>query len=142
MLQACEQHFDTAHVAILSAAVADYRPVHQAVQKIKKHDASMQIELESTPDILKTLGGKKQHQILVGFALETNNELEHATKKLQSKNLDFIVLNSLQDKGAGFGHDTNKVSILHKSNKISRFELKSKQEVARDILQEILPMLS
>lgn len=142
MLEACEKHFESAHVAILSAAVADYRPVHQATQKIKKHEASMQIELESTPDILKTLGGKKQHQILVGFALETDHELENAGKKLQSKNLDLIVLNSLQDKGAGFGHDTNKVTILHKSNKISRFELKSKQEVARDILQEILPLLA
>jgi phosphopantothenoylcysteine decarboxylase/phosphopantothenate--cysteine ligase len=142
MLEACEKHFESAHVAILSAAVADYRPVHQAMQKIKKHEASMQIELESTPDILKTLGGKKQHQILVGFALETDHELENAGKKLQSKNLDLIVLNSLQDKGAGFGHDTNKVTILHKSNKISRFELKSKQEVARDILQEILPLLA
>lgn len=142
MLEACEKHFESAHVAILSAAVADYRPVHQATQKIKKHEASMQIELESTPDILKTLGGKKQHQILVGFALETDHELENAGKKLQSKNLDLIVLNSLQDKGAGFGHDTNKVTILHKSNKISRFELKSKQEVARDILQEILPLLT
>ncbi len=126
-------------VLILSAAVADYRPKNIASSKIKKKDTAMQIELEPTPDILASLGEvKKSSQLLVGFALETDDELNNAQSKLQKKNCDLIVLNSLQDSGAGFGHDTNKVSILDRHNNITTFELKSKADVAKDILQAII----
>ncbi len=131
-----QQEYD---VLILSAAVADYRPKFVAENKIKKKDTQLTIELESTPDIVAALGSKKREdQVLVGFALETNNELENAKGKLTKKNCDLIVLNSLQDAGAGFGHDTNKVSILDRHNNISTFELKSKAEVAKDILRTII----
>lgn len=129
----------THDVLILSAAVADYRPKNVAVQKIKKANTKLTIELEPTPDILASLGQlKKQDQLLVGFALETENELENAKGKLKKKNCDLLVLNSLQDAGAGFGHDTNKVSILDRHNNIATFELKSKAEVAKDILRTII----
>lgn len=125
-------------IMILSAAVADYRPKMVASEKIKKKDAALVIELEPTPDILASLGKvKRADQFLVGFALETNDELENAQSKLEKKNCDMIVLNSLQDAGAGFGHDTNRVTILDRHNNISTFELKSKAEVAKDILQKI-----
>jgi phosphopantothenoylcysteine decarboxylase/phosphopantothenate--cysteine ligase len=117
----------------MSAAVADFKPKNVPDAKIKKEDGYNQIELEPTVDILKTLGAKKQKQILIGFALETNNELENAQKKLQSKNCDAIVLNSLQDAGAGFQHDTNKISIIDKSLQQTDFPLKSKADVATDI---------
>jgi len=126
-------------VLILSAAVADYRPKNVADSKIKKSDSNLSIELEPTPDILASLGAiKKSNQLLVGFALETDNEAENAKSKLIRKNCDMIVLNSLKDSGAGFGHDTNKVSILDRHNNITTFELKSKAEVAKDILQAII----
>ncbi len=126
-------------VLILSAAVADYRPRTVADNKIKKQSTELTIELEPTPDILASLGKmKRADQLLVGFALETENELENAKGKLSRKNCDLIVLNSLQDPGAGFGHDTNKVSILDRHNNISTFELKSKAEVATDILRTII----
>lgn len=126
--------FDTCDAAILAAAVADYRPREVAENKIKKTGDEMVIELVKNPDILGTLGiAKKKGQVLAGFALETNDELEHARQKLEKKNLDFIVLNSLNDKGAGFQYATNKITILHQNNKIDTFELKSKSEVARDI---------
>ena len=132
------KHQSNSDILILSAAVADYRPKTVANAKIKKKDSSLTIELEPTPDILATLGKQKTpSQLLVGFALETNNELENAKSKLKRKNCDLIVLNSLQDAGAGFGHDTNKVRILDRHNNISTFELKSKAEVANDILQAI-----
>jgi phosphopantothenoylcysteine decarboxylase/phosphopantothenate--cysteine ligase len=125
-------------VLILSAAVADYRPKSVADSKIKKKDSTLTIELEPTPDILATLGTRKTtDQVLVGFALETDNELENAIDKLKRKNCDLLVLNSLNNEGAGFGHDTNRVSILDRHNNISNFELKSKAEVAKDILQAI-----
>jgi len=125
-------------ILILSAAVADYRPKNVAASKIKKKNQQLVIELEPTPDILASLGKlKNTSQFLVGFALETDDELENAQKKLANKNCDMIVLNSLQDAGAGFGHDTNKVRILDRHNNISTFELKSKAEVAKDILQII-----
>lgn len=125
-------------VLILSAAVADYRPKQIAESKIKKKDTSLTIELEPTPDILASLGAsKKPDQTLVGFALETDNELENAADKLKRKNCDILVLNSLKDDGAGFGHDTNRITILDRHNNISTFELKSKAEVAIDILQAI-----
>jgi len=125
-------------IAILSAAVADYKPKVVAENKIKKSSDSMTIELVKTHDILASLGEIKKAQFLVGFALETNNEIENATAKLKKKNLDLIVLNSLQDKGAGFKKETNKVTIIDKFEKKSEFSLKSKAEVAKDIFNEIL----
>ena len=125
-------------IAMLSAAVADYKPSVVSSIKIKKAENTMTIELEKTHDILASLGKIKIAQFLVGFALETNNEIENATIKLKKKNLDLIVLNSLQDKGAGFKKETNKVTIIDKFEKISEFSLKSKAAVATDIFNEIL----
>ncbi|WP_339625848.1 bifunctional phosphopantothenoylcysteine decarboxylase/phosphopantothenate--cysteine ligase CoaBC [uncultured Winogradskyella sp.] len=134
-------HFKTSDIAILSAAVADYRPKTIASQKIKKNDATFTIELEKTKDILKSLGHIKSNQFLVGFALETNNELDHAIGKLEAKNLDLIVLNSLQDKGAGFGGSTNKVTFITHNKHIIEHKLKSKAEVAQDLMQQIIKQL-
>ena len=130
--------YDSVDIAILSAAVADYKPKQVSSIKIKKTTDSMSIELVKTHDILASLGENKSTQFLVGFALETNNEIENATAKLKKKNLDLIVLNSLQDKGAGFKKETNKVTIIDKFEKISEFSLKSKVAVAKDIFNEIL----
>ena len=132
------KYFNTVDIAILSAAVSDYKPTHVAEHKIKKSSSTMSIELEKTHDILASLGELKKQQYLVGFALETTNEVENALLKLKKKNLDLIVLNSLQDKGAGFKKETNKVTIIDKSEKISEFSLKSKAMVAEDIFSEIL----
>ena len=138
MYEASVQHFEKADIAVLSAAVADYRPAHVAEQKIKKKGEAMTIELEKTPDIAASLGKmKRRGQFIVGFALETNDELQNASEKLAKKNFDFIVLNSLQDAGAGFNFDTNKITILHRDNKRKDFELKSKAEVASDIADEV-----
>ncbi|MCU0345531.1 MAG: bifunctional phosphopantothenoylcysteine decarboxylase/phosphopantothenate--cysteine ligase CoaBC [Saprospiraceae bacterium] len=138
MYEAALQHFGQADIAVLSAAVADYRPAHVAEQKIKKKGDSMTIELEKTPDIAASLGKmKRAGQFIVGFALETNDELQNASEKLTKKNFDFIVLNSLQDAGAGFNFDTNKVTILHRNNIRKDFELKTKAEVAKDIVDEV-----
>ncbi|MDO4228624.1 MAG: bifunctional phosphopantothenoylcysteine decarboxylase/phosphopantothenate--cysteine ligase CoaBC [Capnocytophaga sp.] len=137
MYQATINQFDTTDIAILSAAVADYTPKTKAPEKIKKKNTHLTLELVSTTDILATLGKQKQQQILIGFALETNNELENAKSKLNKKNLDGIVLNSLKDKGAGFGTDTNKITFVT-ANTEKTFPLKDKTEVAKDILQEIL----
>ncbi|SDX53708.1 phosphopantothenoylcysteine decarboxylase / phosphopantothenate--cysteine ligase [Lutibacter oricola] len=131
-------NYEQSTIAILSAAVADYRPKEISEQKIKKSTDVMSIDLVKTKDILASLGKAKKDQFLVGFALETNNELENATAKLTKKNLDLIVLNSLQDKGAGFKKPTNKVTIIDKFENISEFSLKSKAEVAEDIFNEIL----
>ncbi|MBU2930046.1 bifunctional phosphopantothenoylcysteine decarboxylase/phosphopantothenate--cysteine ligase CoaBC [Winogradskyella psychrotolerans] len=138
MYNEVHKHFSTSDIAILSAAVADYRPKNVASQKIKKKDTTLTIELEKTKDILKSLGDIKENQFLVGFALETQNALEHAKGKLKSKNLDLIVLNSLQDKGAGFGVSTNKVTFITFSNVIIENELKSKADVAVDLMDLIL----
>jgi len=139
MLDACEKLFATAELSVLAAAVADYSPANVADQKIKKEGDELDLTLKKTTDIAKSLGSKKKNgQVMVGFALETQNEVENAKKKIKSKNFDLIVLNSLNDKGAGFGHDTNKISIIGKDNKIDNFELKSKKEVASDIVQTII----
>ena len=138
MKKAMEDNYVNADIVIMSAAVADYRPATMAEQKIKKNDDDMRIDLVKNPDILQGLGQMKQNQILVGFALETQNEIENATEKLHKKNLDFIVLNSLQDKEAGFQKDTNKVSIISKKNEILQFDAKEKTEVAKDILNFII----
>lgn len=143
MLLAVDSVFQETDIFIFAAAVADYRPLEVATQKIKKEDGvdKMIIELTKNPDIAATIGAKKQSsQFLVGFALETNNELENAQSKLKKKNLDMIVLNSLQEKGAGFGYDTNKISIIDANQKID-FELKPKTEVAQDILKTIVEKL-
>jgi phosphopantothenoylcysteine decarboxylase/phosphopantothenate--cysteine ligase len=142
MYETCHNYFDEVDVAILSAAVADFRPKIKADQKIKKDGAALSIELEPTKDILASLGAIKKNQILVGFALETENELENSKKKLRKKNLDLIVLNSLNDKGAGFGSETNKVTIINKGEKVKTFDLKSKTEVASDIFNEIIPLIN
>ncbi len=138
MYTAAHSAFPSADIAILSAAVADYKPKDVATQKIKKKDSSLQIELIKTKDILQSLGAIKESQFLVGFALETTNELENAKGKLTRKNLDMIVLNSLNDTGAGFGKPTNKVTIIDKKMNTLAFGLKSKAEVAIDIFNEIL----
>jgi len=139
MCEAAQNAFESADIIILSAAVADYKPVSVSREKIKKSEKYMQLELEKTVDIAATLGSKKGiNQILVGFALETNDEINHAKQKLHKKNLDFIVLNSLNDSGAGFQHDTNKVTILDKTGNQISFPLKSKKEVASDIINHII----
>ena len=142
MYEACINHFEKTDIAVMSAAVADYTPVSTASQKIKKNENTFNIELTKTKDILKSLGEKKKNkQILVGFALETNNEKEYALKKLQTKNADMIVLNSLNDAGAGFGYDTNRITIFDKHNNEYKFDTKSKKEVAIDIVNTIIKLL-
>ncbi len=139
MYQACESKFKDADITVLSAAVADYRPTYKADQKIKKADDQMVVELTKTKDIAAELGKKKKNgQLIVGFALETENETANARKKIVSKNFDLIVLNSLNDPGAGFGHDTNKIAILNKNGAAQEFSLKSKTEVAKDIVNAIV----
>jgi phosphopantothenoylcysteine decarboxylase/phosphopantothenate--cysteine ligase len=142
MYEAVHNHQETADIIIMAAAVADYTPEFVNSEKIKKQDNSLQIKLKSTSDILASVGLiKKENQLLVGFALETNNEIENAKSKLEKKKLDFIVLNSLKNKGAGFGHDTNQISIIDKYNKIQEYELKSKSDVASDIFNKIISLL-
>ena len=138
MFQACHNHFENTDVAIAAAAVADYRPKNVALQKIKKAESSFTIELERTKDILASLGAIKEKQFLIGFALETENEIENAKAKIQKKNLDLIVLNSLQDDGAGFGTPTNKVTFIDKNFTIEPMDLKSKGKVAQDILNKVI----
>ena len=138
MYQACHACFDQMDLAIMAAAVADYTPVTRADEKIKKKEEQLTITLQKTKDILRSLGEqKKAGQVLIGFALETNNEAAHAKEKLISKKADMIVLNSLKDAGAGFGTDTNKITIFDKSGKQFDFEMKSKKAVAADIINSI-----
>ncbi|MES2269153.1 MAG: bifunctional phosphopantothenoylcysteine decarboxylase/phosphopantothenate--cysteine ligase CoaBC [Bacteroidota bacterium] len=142
MLQECLSYFPTTDACVMCAAVADYTPVSVAEQKIKKQDGGLNIELKKTTDILKTLGTKKRDgQILVGFALETENEEEYAIGKLQKKNLDLIVLNSLNDAGAGFKNDTNKVTLIDRQLQKTTYALKTKTEVARDICIKLTQLL-
>ncbi|GAA4101316.1 bifunctional phosphopantothenoylcysteine decarboxylase/phosphopantothenate--cysteine ligase CoaBC [Mucilaginibacter panaciglaebae] len=143
MLEACQQYYADAGICIMSAAVADYTPITVAQQKIKKQDDSaLIIETKKTTDILKYLGDHKQEgQLLIGFALETNNEQQNAVAKLQKKNLDFIVLNSLGDAGAGFATDTNKVTIIDRHLHKTSFDLKSKEDVAKDICIKVISLL-
>ena len=143
MHAACLRYFPNVDAAIMCAAVADYRPKQIAERKIKRQVGEMSIELEATTDIAASLGKlKTKQQVLVGFALETNDEQQNAFGKMQKKNLDFIVLNSLQDQGAGFGVDTNKITILSKNNNVQYFELKQKEEVAADIVEKLTQELS
>jgi len=139
MFDTCLNHFSDMDIAVMSAAVADYRPKNKAKEKIKKKSDELSLELEKTTDILKTLGkSKKPNQIVVGFALESNDEETYAKKKLKDKNADLIVLNSTKDKGAGFMKDTNKVTIFNKNGTKNSYELKSKTEVAKDIVEQII----
>lgn len=138
MYDACHEHFESVDVAIAAAAVADYRPKTVASQKIKKAEADLTIELEKTQDILASLGALKKHQFLVGFALETENEVANAQQKIRKKNLDLIVLNSLNDEGAGFGKPTNKITFIDQSFLVEPMQLKSKEAVAEDIIHKII----
>jgi phosphopantothenoylcysteine decarboxylase/phosphopantothenate--cysteine ligase len=141
MLQACTSRFDDTDIAVMSAAVADYKAKNQSEEKIKKKTNDLSIELEKTTDILKTLGKqKKEEQLVVGFALESQNEENYALKKLKEKNADLIVLNSLRDKGAGFMKDTNKVTIYNRNGDKTEYELKSKKEVGMDIVEQIISL--
>ena len=142
MYQACMAAFPKTDVAIMSAAVADYTPSNKAEEKIKKINDDLFIELVKTKDILKNLGQQKKNgQILVGFALETSNEKEYALNKLKTKNADLIIMNSLNDEGAGFGVDTNKITIFEKNGNEIAYETKPKQQVARDIVDRIVNLL-
>jgi len=134
-------HFSTTDIGIFAAAVADYKPDFVSKNKLKKSDSNLSISLEKTVDILAEMGIKKNDkQFIVGFALETDNEVENAKDKLKRKNLDLIVLNSLNNKGAGFQHNTNKITIIDKANNISNFELKDKSEVAKDVIDKIIEL--
>ena len=138
MFEAAKAYFELSDIGIFTAAVADYRPIEMATSKLKKKEQALNITLVPNPDIASQLGAmKKKHQFTVGFALETDEEQVNARKKLESKNLDVIVLNSLNHEGAGFAHDTNKVSIFDRHNKEQHFELKSKVEVAKDLVDFI-----
>ncbi|QJW90073.1 bifunctional phosphopantothenoylcysteine decarboxylase/phosphopantothenate--cysteine ligase CoaBC [Spirosoma taeanense] len=143
MFEATEAEFARAEIVVLSAAVADYRPAFPASQKIKKTDDTVTLELTKTTDIAATLGARKgRGQWLMGFALETDNEQANALKKLHAKNLDWIVLNSLRDAGAGFGHDTNKITVIDKDEQTHEFALKSKNEVAQDLVALVADSLN
>lgn len=137
MYQAASKYFPNCDIAIMAAAVADYRPKEIQSLKMKKKEMDLSLDLESTIDILKTLGAQKQGQFLLGFALETNDEMENANKKLKAKNCDAIIMNSMAEKGAGFGHDTNKIYIIGKNHQALAMELKTKVEVAIDICDYI-----
>ncbi|WP_231463129.1 bifunctional phosphopantothenoylcysteine decarboxylase/phosphopantothenate--cysteine ligase CoaBC [Pedobacter sp. Leaf132] len=142
MFEACTSVFKETDITIMSAAVADYKPKTVSTQKIKKNNSEFNLELEKTTDILASLGMvKTQNQILVGFALETNDEENYAKAKLEKKNLDLVILNSLNDKGAGFKSDTNKITIFNKALQKTAFDVKSKADVAKDICNEILKLI-
>ena len=142
MYDAAIKDFDKIDIAVMAAAVADYTPQHAAPEKIKKNDEHFQLNLKKTKDILKSLGSlKNENQLVVGFALETENEFENAQKKLVAKNADMIVLNTLKDEEAGFGKDTNKITIFSKDGEILYFDAKSKNEVAKDIVNVIAKKL-
>jgi phosphopantothenoylcysteine decarboxylase/phosphopantothenate--cysteine ligase len=142
MFEVTQKYFANSDIAICSAAVADYSPSTTSSKKLKKQDTSLNIELKPTVDILESLGKlKTPKQLLVGFALETENELENAKGKLKRKNCDILVLNSLNDAGAGFNTDTNKITLLDKDNKVQVFPLKLKSEVAIDICNKIVEQL-
>ena len=142
LMNICHQEFGKMDICIFAAAVADYKPAEIAPEKIKKKETSLSLQLIKTADIAESFGKiKRNHQISVGFALETENELDNALQKIKKKNFDFVVLNSLKDKGAGFRHETNKITILDKQNNLTKFELKKKGKVAEDILDYLENLL-
>ena len=135
------EHYSDSEIVIMAAAVCDYKPKEFSKKKLKKDNKEINIKFEKTADILMELGKRKENQILIGFALENSEELVNAKNKLKNKNLDLIVLNSLNDKGAGFGHDTNKVTLISSSGKITPYKLKEKTEVANDIFKHIIELV-
>jgi phosphopantothenoylcysteine decarboxylase/phosphopantothenate--cysteine ligase len=138
MFEACSQYFKQCNVIVFAAAVADYTPKYVSETKIKKKEEQFSIELIKTKDIAGELGKlKTDKQVVVGFALETDNEFENAQEKLKKKNMDCIVLNSMRDEGAGFGHDTNRITIIDKNGNTTKFDLKPKAEVAKDIVDYV-----
>ena len=141
MYEACTKEFERSDIGVMAAAVADYTPAVVAGKKIKKNDGELVIELKKTKDILKSLGEKKSgKQVLVGFALETDNEREYALGKLKNKNADMVVMNSLKDEGAGFGTDTNKITIFDKSGQEFNYELMSKKDAAKNIVDTLIQL--
>ena len=138
MLQNTLSFFDDSDIVIMSAAVSDYKPLEFSEKKLKKDNKELNVKFKKTKDILFELGKIKSNQFLVGFALENENELENAKKKIINKNLDLIVLNSLNDEGAGFGYDTNKVSVINSKNEVFNYDLKKKSAVAKDIFNHII----
>ena len=143
MADECIALFDKCDIAILAAAVADFTPERVEERKVKRTtDGEFLLRLKPTSDIAESLGGrKKSGQIVAGFALETHNEMANASKKLERKHLDLIIMNSMQDQGAGFGYKTNRITIIDSNNNIDKFELKTKEEAARDILDKIVSMM-
>jgi len=141
LLEAIRNDYNNSDIVIMAAAVSDYKPIEFSEKKIKKDNNELNIKFEKTTDILFELGQNKKNQILVGFALENNNELSHAKNKLEKKNLDLIVLNSLNDEGAGFGYDTNKITVVDYSGKVTPYELKKKDEVAEDVFKHIIELM-
>ncbi|HSL85349.1 MAG TPA: phosphopantothenoylcysteine decarboxylase [Bacteroidales bacterium] len=142
MAKECIELFHDCDIAILAAAVADFTPVNISGRKMKREGNELVIKFKPTTDIAATLGKmKRPDQLVAGFALETDNELENAVAKLKNKNLDLIILNSLRDTGAGFGYDSNKITIIDRYNNIGKFELKSKKEAAADIIDKIAGMI-
>jgi phosphopantothenoylcysteine decarboxylase/phosphopantothenate--cysteine ligase len=142
MASECISRFPSCDIAILAAAVADFTPAEVSSRKIKKSKTELILKLKRTTDIAETLGASKNPtQVIAGFALETDNELDNAKAKLLGKNMDIIVLNSLKEDGAAFGHDTNKITIIDRNNNIDKFELKSKGEAAKDILDKIVSII-
>jgi len=143
MYDEVEKVFLESDISVFAAAVSDYKPIKTYSEKIKKSDGNVEIKLEKTKDILLEMSSdKKDHQFVVGFALETENEEENAIKKLQTKNLDMIILNSMKDKGATFGFDTNKISIIEKDLSVTNYDLKEKSEVAKDIVSSIIKKIN
>ncbi|MDB5283844.1 MAG: phosphopantothenoylcysteine decarboxylase/phosphopantothenate--cysteine ligase [Bacteroidota bacterium] len=143
MYETCAQYFPFNDVIVFAAAVADYTPKYPSTTKIKKKEQEFSVEMVRTKDIAAELGKLKEaKQVIVGFALETDNEMNNAQEKLKRKNLDFIVLNSMNDQGAGFQFDTNKITIIDKEGKVTKFELKSKTEVAKDIVDYVNKILA
>ena len=143
MFEACASRIANADIAIFSAAVADFTPEMVADRKVKKGEEDLVIRLKPTTDIAATLGAEKRmDQLFIGFALETHDAMEHAKGKIKRKNLDLIVLNSLEDQGAGFGTETNKITMIDKKGRVEAFDLKKKREVARDILEKTINLLN
>ena len=141
LLEAIRNDYNNSDIVIMAAAVSDYKPIEFSEKKIKKDNNELNIKFEKTTDILFELGQNKKNQILVGFALENNNELSHAKNKLEKKNLDLIVLNSLNDEGAGFGYDTNKITVVDYAGKVTPYKLKKKDEVAGDVFKHIIELM-
>ena len=141
LLEAIRNDYNNSDIVIMAAAVSDYKPIEFSEKKIKKDNNELNIKFEKTTDILFELGQNKKNQILVGFALENNNELSNAINKLEKKNLDLIVLNSLNDEGAGFGYDTNKITVVDCSGNVTPYKLKKKNEVADDVFKHIIELM-